>query len=199
MRPDRLYFFKPIGQPGPIKIGCSRLPDNRLAECAAWSPIPLELIGTLPGTLEDEAFLHDCFIETRSHKEWFHFTPELDRAIKVAIAAQGVEPLRLTLQVKGNLRRLRNYRPRPPAQALYFSYSVRVRWAEKRLERRAPKDVQEILRKWSGRADYRTPSLYEMPDGAIALLDKYLADPAAYAAQQKATARVGRPPKDRAA
>lgn len=38
MRNTHVYFIKPIGMDGPIKIGCSDKPARRLITLAAWSP-----------------------------------------------------------------------------------------------------------------------------------------------------------------
>ena len=69
---QRIYFMRPVGQVGPIKIGCSRWPDHRLRDISNWSPLPLELIATGPGNFKLERALHDKFADSRSHKEWFH-------------------------------------------------------------------------------------------------------------------------------
>jgi hypothetical protein len=56
-----VYFIKPVGMDGPIKIGCSNIPEHRLVSLSMWSPFPLEIIGKTPGNLKDEGFLHRCF------------------------------------------------------------------------------------------------------------------------------------------
>jgi hypothetical protein len=72
-----IYFLKPKKRPGPIKVGCSALPQSRLEIFMAWSPFPLEIIGKVPGTLKDEGFFHRCFADCHSHGEWFRATPRL--------------------------------------------------------------------------------------------------------------------------
>lgn len=77
-----IYFLKPIGLDGPIKIGCSNWPERRLAIAANWSPLPLEIIGRVPGDHCDEKYLHRLFDGDRLHHEWF----ETSTALKTAIA-----------------------------------------------------------------------------------------------------------------
>lgn len=72
-----VYFIKPIGMCGPIKIGCSHLPQSRLKSLSAWSPFPLEVVVTTPGDSSLENELHRTFSKFHTHREWFHATPEL--------------------------------------------------------------------------------------------------------------------------
>lgn len=44
-----IYFIRPVGQRGPIKIGCSYLPLDRLRGLCQWSPLPLEVVATCDG------------------------------------------------------------------------------------------------------------------------------------------------------
>lgn len=73
----RVYFIKPVGMDGPVKIGCSAKPPVRRATLAAWSPFPLEIAAEIEGDLYLEARFHKRFIAARSHAEWFMATPEL--------------------------------------------------------------------------------------------------------------------------
>lgn len=73
----QVYFIKPVGMDGPIKIGCSKWPEHRLVDLSIWSPFPLEIIASGEGSHELERFIHRMFAESRSHKEWFHATPDL--------------------------------------------------------------------------------------------------------------------------
>ena len=48
MRQQRyVYFIKPVGMEGPIKIGCSIMPTERLEGLAVWSPFPLEIVAAI--------------------------------------------------------------------------------------------------------------------------------------------------------
>jgi len=78
---QQVYFLKPVGHAGPIKIGVSNNADGRLATYAAWSPLPLELLATVPGSFALERNLHEVFAHAHSHLEWFHPVDELLRGI----------------------------------------------------------------------------------------------------------------------
>lgn len=72
-----VYFLKPVGMGGPIKIGCSADPKTRVATLMGWSPFPLEIIGAVPGDFVHEARLLRQFRAHRLHGEWFSPAPEL--------------------------------------------------------------------------------------------------------------------------
>ncbi|HEX2753662.1 MAG TPA: GIY-YIG nuclease family protein [Alphaproteobacteria bacterium] len=96
-----VYFIKPTAYSGPIKIGCSKWPDNRLSDILAWSPIPLEILGSVPGDFSDERYLHRCFADAHSHKEWFHPTPKLKATIQTILLAGTVDVVRGDLKPVG--------------------------------------------------------------------------------------------------
>ncbi len=77
MTTKRVYFLRPVGQLGPVKIGCSVLPDLRLETLTTWSPVRLELICSVPGTHKDERTLHGMFAKHHVHGEWFGASKEL--------------------------------------------------------------------------------------------------------------------------
>lgn len=79
-----VYFIKPIGMDGPIKVGCSRLPAHRLMQIVPWSPFPLEIVCQLPGNVEVERRFHASMIDHWSHSEWFHATPEVLAIVEAA-------------------------------------------------------------------------------------------------------------------
>lgn len=71
-----------------LKIGVTTDIDARLAAICAMSPDPeMRLLGVLPGDRELEQTLHRRFASFRSHGEWFHYTPELESAIKRTVPA----------------------------------------------------------------------------------------------------------------
>jgi hypothetical protein len=73
-----VYFLRPVGQSGPIKIGYSVRPEKRREYFNAWSPIPLELVHVIRGGGEAlETKLHLAFADAHSHSEWFVATPRL--------------------------------------------------------------------------------------------------------------------------
>jgi hypothetical protein len=102
-----IYFLKPRDHIGPFKIGSSTIPLERLMAYAAWSPFPLELIGSVPGTMRDECWLHSCFADCHSHSEWFHATPKLREAIAAILSAGNLDQARLTLKRTGTTRATR--------------------------------------------------------------------------------------------
>ncbi len=71
MSEKRIYFLRPIGQIGPIKIGCSIDPELRLETYLAWSPIRLELIVACTGGHGEERRIHGMFCDDWMHHEWF--------------------------------------------------------------------------------------------------------------------------------
>lgn len=76
-----VYFMRPVGMAGPIKIGNSWRPERRLRELMLWSPFPLEIIHTVPGDKVLERNLQNCFADCHSHAEWFFPAPRLLSAI----------------------------------------------------------------------------------------------------------------------
>lgn len=86
-----VYFLRPVGQEGPVKIGCSTMPRGRLKTYASWAPWPLEIAALLEGSLRLEAKFHARFREQHSHHEWFHASAELTACIE-EIAAGKFDP-----------------------------------------------------------------------------------------------------------
>jgi hypothetical protein len=76
-----VYFMRPIGGDGRIKIGCSYVPARRLVELARHSAYLTELVAVAPGDFSTERALHDFFAADRLHSEWFRSSPELLRVI----------------------------------------------------------------------------------------------------------------------
>lgn len=73
----RVYFIKPIGFDGPIKIGTSCDPTGRGKSLELWCPFPLEVLASLPGGLELERRFHARFFEQHRNHEWFEATDDL--------------------------------------------------------------------------------------------------------------------------
>lgn len=96
--PKLIYFIRPVGAVGPIKIGCSRWPGHRLDIYRQWSPVPLEIIATMIGDHALERRLHAQFYEHQTHHEWFAATPELVATVE-AVKAGKFDPA--TLPKKG--------------------------------------------------------------------------------------------------
>jgi hypothetical protein len=122
-----VYFIKPIDMAGPIKIGCSIDHAQRAEHFCRWSPLPLELIGSVPGTHQDEAFLHNCFIDAHSHGEWFHPIPRLVSIIPL-ILKHGMKIARQELKPQGSLRVLLE----DPEVRERRAEAIRMSWADRR-------------------------------------------------------------------
>lgn len=82
-----IYFMKPKGASGPIKIGCSKFTGQRLIDLSLWSPIPLEIMAEGPGEHLLERCLHRVYRAQRSHGEWFF--PSSDLLIRIARVRAG--------------------------------------------------------------------------------------------------------------
>src|SRR3546814_12248774 len=54
----RVYFIRPIGQAGPVKIGCSVGPNKRRHELEKWTPVPLEIVAEIDGGFDIERRYH---------------------------------------------------------------------------------------------------------------------------------------------
>jgi hypothetical protein len=66
---------------GLFKIGWAKDPAKRIRDLQTASPDALELVGSRPGTLRDEADLHRRFRPLRIRGEWFALAPEDVQAI----------------------------------------------------------------------------------------------------------------------
>lgn len=144
-----VYFIRPIGMEGPIKIGCSNSPPARLQSLMSWSPLPLEVVATVPGSFDLEFKVHECFLDLMQHREWFRADPRLTAAIERIAAG---EPISQVLDFSKRTRRqspqARKFAADPMAR-LRCSFSHRRSWAERRGEN-IPEDVYQILQNWSG-------------------------------------------------
>jgi hypothetical protein len=107
---------------GPIKIGFSKAPEGRRRAFSYNSPVQLEIIGFVPGTHDDEDFMHQCCFEHHSHGEWFHQTPWLDEVIDEILRANSIDAVRGKLIPKGHLKS----KPRGPYKT--------VRWIREQAE-----------------------------------------------------------------
>jgi hypothetical protein len=70
---ERVYFaLAPTA--GLVKVGTTFRLAERMQELRLMSPVPLELIGHVPGGAEREQAYHQLFAAERSHGEWFRYT-----------------------------------------------------------------------------------------------------------------------------
>lgn len=77
----KIYFLRPIGVIGPIKIGFARVTEKRLSYYMSLSPFPLEKIAECEGSIHEERAVHNHFADCLSHAEWFHPIPRLLAAV----------------------------------------------------------------------------------------------------------------------
>lgn len=86
-----VYFMRRADGVGPVKIGCTKFPVQRLAAQQLWSPEPLEIVASAEGSFKDEARLHREYADYRLHGEWFEASrPVL--ALLARVNATGVLP-----------------------------------------------------------------------------------------------------------
>lgn len=102
-----IYFMRPVGMRGPIKIGYSVNPKKRLHGVLEWSPFDLEIIATTPGNAPDETKVHDHFASAHVRGEWFHPTEELLALIDRVKAG---EPLSSLIDMSERVSALRRAR-----------------------------------------------------------------------------------------
>lgn len=64
-------YFAQVRDGGPVKIGCSRGPLDRIKDLQAWCPLPLDFICMVEGDAHDEFAIHEHLRDFRMHSEWF--------------------------------------------------------------------------------------------------------------------------------
>lgn len=69
--PTSYVYFARAGEDGLVKIGHAKDVRSRLSSMQTGCPIPLTLLGVLPGGREREAELHARFADLRVRGEWF--------------------------------------------------------------------------------------------------------------------------------
>lgn len=121
-----VYFLRPVGMEGPVKIGCADIPELRLNEFLTWSPFPLEIVATVVGTYNLEQNLHECFADQHSHREWFHASPKLTKLIDDLRA--GI-PIEMAVDLSARIGNIRGKRRKTysDSERLLMSYRARLR------------------------------------------------------------------------
>jgi len=181
-RDTHVYFMRPVGQQGPIKIGCSKEPRQRLESLSIWSPVPLEIICYVKGSYSDEYFLHSGFHKSLSHREWFHWSQRLEDTIARIREAGSLAGLR---DILGSERPKRTIKHEiPPHMRKQQHYRMRIWWVEKKLRAsrgcegawHIPQDVFSIVNTWGARVrkggNGKEPTASEM-----ARLEEFLRNP----------------------
>jgi len=124
-----VYFIRPVGMDGPIKIGISNVPEKRLKALASWSPFPLEVIATIPAGMTEEAFIHRCFCTQHLHREWFRSSPLLIETINRIMAGETIEqaciglPLGPSVKTRAKGLPYRPFRRKRGSDARFFPSS----------------------------------------------------------------------------
>lgn len=81
--PD-VYFIQQ-GSGGPIKIGCSGNPVQRMAQLQTAQSEPLSLLGHVVGDRADERAVHEQFSHLRLNGEWFSPADDLLSFIRTVV------------------------------------------------------------------------------------------------------------------
>lgn len=76
-KPVRRVVYFVVSEAGPIKIGFTAFPDERVATLQIGSPSPLKMAAIIDGSYELEDRYHDAFAEWRFHGEWFAPHPDI--------------------------------------------------------------------------------------------------------------------------
>lgn len=127
-----VYFIKPIGHDGPIKIGYSKDAETRLRNIEFWSPLRLEVVATIPGDVMLERRFHARFIKHHSHREWFHWSQELADVIAQIVAGEFDTE---SLPPPSGARGVGMCRRRTPEQNSRHGEYMRRVWAERKASR----------------------------------------------------------------
>lgn len=181
-----VYFLRPVGQRGPVKIGYSRNPQGRLAAFLQWSPVDLEIVATTPGDHRLEQRLHGMFRAQLMRSEWFNASDELDALIAGLRAGK---PIARLIDTKSPVIKFRKHPPRPAEYGRFRSYSARVRAALRKVDSPhwvyvEPADVAAIFNRWpvwnSDISPKRLPTQRE-----LARLEKLIASPTVYGRRVK--------------
>ena len=99
---NELYF---VGNQNAIKIGFSSQVERRLRAFAIGNPGKIELLGSVRGSLEDEAALHEHLAQYRVCGEWFADCSAVRETIAKVVSYGGVPQAGLSCRRK---------RTRPP-------------------------------------------------------------------------------------
>jgi hypothetical protein len=129
-RPKTVYFIRPVGMEGPVKVGCSGSPERRRGSLATWSPFPLEIIAEIAGDHWLERRFHAYFRDTYQRREWFGWSDRMAETVAAINAGTFDADILPEPTVLGRLHFKRQ--PWTEDQKLRASYSRRC---DKTLER----------------------------------------------------------------
>lgn len=69
-----------------VKIGFTNSLNSRISSIRMMSPVPLALLGAIPGDRHKEQEIHQRFAHLRRHGEWFSLTDDLKRYLDRILA-----------------------------------------------------------------------------------------------------------------
>lgn len=91
-------YFAQAGEGGPVKIGWTAKPRRRFATLQTDCWLRVDILASIPGSMRDEAALHERFRAHRIRGEWFRPVPEL------LAFAESVETEKVRLLLAASLR-----------------------------------------------------------------------------------------------
>lgn len=146
-----VYFIRPIGMKGPVKIGCSYSPEDRMGTLMTWSPFPLEVAASLPGDGRLERRVHGKFAHLHSHREWFREGDDLTAFVAAVASGVPIEDL-IDFSIPPHDLRKKSRGHFSPSRRKYLSYRHRLDWARRRQgdnpRQHYPADVYRIIDEW---------------------------------------------------
>jgi len=165
-----VYFLRPVGMDGPIKIGCSTCPEARLQSYMPWAPWPLEIAARIDGPRTLEYRFHAAFAHLWTHHEWHRAAPELTAAIDAINA--GTFDVNGLPAPKRHSKGATGVRQWTPERRLAFSLKMKLRNKVYRFGIRSPDDVERAAKAIK---DLSGDALAE----AVSLVEDHLRDPLA--------------------
>lgn len=161
-----VYFIKPVGMDGPIKIGTSVSPDGRRHTLDGWSPFALEIVAEIEGGGRIERQFHALLQPWHQRREWFEGSTEVWAVVNQVIAGtfdMSTLPDPASIVVDKAKVSASHRATWTPERKIKASYCQRIRWAERKTGTKCP----------------HSAALVSNPD-IRAKIDTYLADPAAH-------------------
>jgi hypothetical protein len=83
---SRVYFISGID--GPVKIGVAVEPWRRLRQIQTGCPTRLVLIADIPGSFDQERYLHEFYRRERLGGEWFRRSRRLSAYLMELVESQ---------------------------------------------------------------------------------------------------------------
>lgn len=159
----RVYFIRPIGMVGPVKIGVSKSPDGRRKTLETWAPFPLEIVAEIEGDGVLERRFHARFRDSYVRHEWFNWTPELGQVI-MSINDGTFDDSIL-----------------PPPCLMYLRHTPRKPWTEAQKVRASyRRRIEKAFRETRFYFEHNSWELDYSDPATLARIDAYLADPASH-------------------